>query len=100
VIDRQAIHDEIGRIREETDASRELRQSLQSIERSLLGMASDEESSGAFADRIAEIRAQIDRLADETGGETAAELDRFRAQVRDVEREERAGDDLDEADDR
>ncbi|WP_134669635.1 hypothetical protein [Halorussus marinus] len=92
MIDRQAIHDEIYRIREETDASREVRQSLQSIERSLSGMESDEEAPGASPDRLEEIRAQIDRLAADAEGETASELERLRAQVRDVEREERADD--------
>lgn len=99
--DRQAIHDEIRRVREETDASREVRESLTSIERSLSGMESDAESPGKYLDRIREVRAQIDRLSDDAEGDTAAELDRLREQVREVERDEReAGDDPGTADDR
>ncbi|NEU57885.1 hypothetical protein [Halorussus sp. MSC15.2] len=88
MVDMQAIHDEIYRIREETDASREVRKTLQSIERSLSGMESDEEPPGKYADRIKEVRAELDRLSDDTEGETARELDRLREQVREYEQED------------
>lgn len=83
----QAIHDEIYRVREATDASREVRQNLRSIERSLSGMQSDEQAPGEYPDRLKEVRAELDRLADDADDEVAVELDRLRELVRDMERE-------------
>lgn len=88
MVDMQAIHDEIYRIREETDADRDVRENLQSIERALSGMESEEEAPGKYADRLREVRAELERLADKAGGETATELDALREQVRELEREE------------
>jgi len=83
--DLQAIHDEIYRIREKTDASREVRQNLQSIEQSLSGMQSGEEAPGMYRDRLKEVRAELDRLADDADSEAVtAELDA----VRELERDE------------
>ena len=87
MVDLQSVHDEMYRIREKTDASREVRQNLQSIECSLSGMQSDGEAPGAYRDRLKEIRAELDRLADDAGGEVAAELDALRDQIRELERE-------------
>ena len=84
--DLQTISDEIRRIREDTNASREVRQNLQSIEEALAGMASDD-APGAYLDRFKEIRAELDRLSDDAEGQTAVELDRLREEVREYERE-------------
>ncbi|WP_115865392.1 hypothetical protein [Halorussus litoreus] len=87
--DLQAIHDEIYRIREKTDASREVRQNLQSIEQSLSGLQSGEDAPGMYRDRLKEVRAELDRLADDADDEeVTAELDRLREQVRELERDE------------
>lgn len=82
------IHDEIHRIREETDASREVRLTLQSIAQSLSDMESPDDAPGMYGDRLKEVRAEIDRLSDEAEGEVAEELDRLREQVRIFEQEE------------
>lgn len=84
--DIQSMHEEVRRIREETDADREVRLALQSIEEALSGMVAGE--NAPKPDRIKEIRAEIDRLADESEGEVAAELDRLREQVREFERQQ------------
>lgn len=86
--DIETIHEEMRRIREDTDASREVRESLKSNERALAGMASASGEQEAKPDRLKEIRAEIERLADESSGETAAELDRLREEVREFERDE------------
>ncbi|WP_435180195.1 hypothetical protein [Halorussus sp. AFM4] len=98
--DPQAIHDEIYRIREETDASREVRLTLQSIEEALSAIPSDEQPPGEYVDRVTELRAEVERLSDEAEGETAAELDRLQSQIAELEREERADPDAEAADDR
>lgn len=82
--DLDAIHDQILRIREHDDSDREVREALKSIEQSLEGM--DSNDNAPKPDRLREVRAEIDRLADEAGGETATMLDRLREQVRDYER--------------
>ncbi|WP_135852112.1 DUF7553 family protein [Halorussus salinus] len=81
-----AIHEEIRRVREDTDADRDVRLSLDSIEEALAGMESGE--NAAQPDRIKELRAEIDRLSDDADGETAAELDRLQEQLREYEREQ------------
>ncbi|UPV98832.1 hypothetical protein M0R88_09835 [Halorussus gelatinilyticus] len=86
MIDLDAIHEEIRYIREDTDADRDVRLSLDSIEEALAGMRSGE--NDARPDRIKEIRAEIDRLSDDAGGETADELDRLRERIREYEREQ------------
>ncbi|PSP56322.1 hypothetical protein BRC82_02180 [Halobacteriales archaeon QS_1_67_19] len=78
------IHEQIRRIRDNEDSDREVRESLASIERSLTEMESNDDAPKA--DRVKEVRAEIDRLAD-TGGETARMLDRLRERVRNYERE-------------
>ena len=88
MVDVQAIHDEIYRIREETDADRDVRQHLLSIERALSGMDSEDEPPGKYADRLKEVRAELDRLSDDTDGKVSAELDRLREQVRQLELED------------
>lgn len=84
--DIDAMHEEIRRIREETDADRDVRLSLQSIEEALSGMASGE--ADPQPDRLKEIRAEIDRLADDVGGEVETELNALAEQVREYEREQ------------
>jgi ElaB/YqjD/DUF883 family membrane-anchored ribosome-binding protein len=83
--DLETMHEEIRRIREDTNADRDVRESLQSIERALAEMVSAEGS--ADPDELKEVRAKIDRLADDAGGQTATELDRLREQVREFERD-------------
>lgn len=83
--DLKTMHEELLRIREGTDADRDVRESLQSIERALAEMASAEGS--ADPDELKEIRAKIGRLADNAEGQTATELDRLREQVREFERD-------------
>ncbi|WP_158058089.1 DUF7553 family protein [Halorussus halophilus] len=81
--DFDAIHEEIREIR--NDASRDVREPLTSVEQALSEIrASDAEPK---ADRLQEIRAELDRLASETTGETSARLDRVREAVRDFQRE-------------
>ncbi|UPV72790.1 hypothetical protein M0R89_09530 [Halorussus limi] len=81
-----AIHEEIRRIREDTDADRGVRLTLDSIEESLGAMESGEDPP--YPDRIKELRAEIDRLSDDADPEVAAELDRLQEQVREYEREQ------------
>ena len=84
--DLRTIHEEIQRIREDTDADRDVRLTIESIEESLSGMRSAE--NDPRPDRVREVRAELDRLADDASPELAAELDRLREQVREFEREE------------
>ena len=84
--DLRTIHEEIQRIREDTDADRDVRLSIESIEKSLSGMRSTE--NAPEPDRFREVRGELDRLADDASPEVAAELDRLREQVREFEREE------------
>jgi ElaB/YqjD/DUF883 family membrane-anchored ribosome-binding protein len=84
VTDLRAIHDEMVRIRTDTNPDREIKESLNSIEAALSNMASAEGS--AEPEEMEEIRAKIARLADDSGGQTAVELDRLREQVREFER--------------
>lgn len=83
--DLKTIHEEIRRIEDETDADREVRLSLDSIEESLSGMRSSQ--NDMRPDRLEEIRAKIDRLSDDATGETATELDRLCEQLREFERD-------------
>jgi uncharacterized protein YPO0396 len=83
--DLESIHEEIRRIQEETDADREVRLSLDSVEESLAGMRSSE--NDPRPDRLKEVRAKIDRLSDDATGQTSTELDRLREQVREFERD-------------
>ncbi|WP_137283853.1 DUF7553 family protein [Halorussus salinisoli] len=83
--DLQSIHEEIRRIREETDADRDVRLSLDSIEEAMAGMRSEE--NDPRPDRLKEIRAEIDRLADDASPAVADELTRLQEQVREYERE-------------
>lgn len=82
--DLRAIHDEMVRIRTDTNPDREIKESLNSIEAALSDMASAEGS--AEPEEMEEIRAKIARLADDSEGQTAVELDRLREQVREFER--------------
>lgn len=82
--DLRAIHDEMVRIRTDTNPDREIKESLNSIEAALSNMASAEGS--AEPEEMEEIRAKIARLADDSEGQTAVELDRLREQVREFER--------------
>jgi ElaB/YqjD/DUF883 family membrane-anchored ribosome-binding protein len=84
VTDLRAIHDEMVRIRTDTNPDREIKESLNSIEAALSNMASAEGS--AEPEEMEEIRAKIARLADDSEGQTAVELDRLREQVREFER--------------
>jgi hypothetical protein len=84
VTDLKSIHEEMVRIREGTNPSREVTESLDSIEVALSDMASAE--GEADPDEIKEVRAEIARLAEEAGGQTAVELDRLREPVREFER--------------
>jgi ElaB/YqjD/DUF883 family membrane-anchored ribosome-binding protein len=84
VTDLRAIHDEMVRIRTDTNPDREIKESLNSIEAALSDMASAEGS--AEPEEMEEIRAKIARLADDSEGQTAVELDRLREQVREFER--------------
>lgn len=84
--DIDAMHEEVRRVREETDADRDVRLSLQSIEESLSGMASGE--ADPQPDRLKEIRAEIDRLADDVEGEVETGLNALAEQVREYEREQ------------
>lgn len=85
MVDLESIHEEIRRIKEETDADREVRLSLDSIEEGLSGMRSSE--NDLRPDRIKEVRAEIDRLSDDASGETATQLDHLRQQLRAFERD-------------
>ena len=82
--DLEAIHEEIRRIEEDTDADREVRLSLDSIEESLSAMRSSQ--NDMRPDRLEEVRAKIDRLSDDATGQTSTELDRLREQIREFER--------------
>lgn len=82
--DLEAVHEEIREIREE--AERDVREPLVSIERALSEMQADDASPKA--DRLEEVRAELDRLESETTGETSARLSRVREAVRDYQREE------------
>jgi ElaB/YqjD/DUF883 family membrane-anchored ribosome-binding protein len=84
VTDLRAIHDEMVRIRTDTNPDREIKESLNSIEAALSDMASAEGS--AEPEEMEEIRAKIARLADDSEDQTAVELDRLREQVREFER--------------
>lgn len=84
--DLESIRAEMRRIREDTDASREVRESLKSIEESLSGMVATEDEPKP--DRLKEVRAEIERLADDATEETGAGLDRLRELVREFERDE------------
>lgn len=84
--DLRSIHEEMVRIREDTNPDREVTESLDSIEAALSDMASAEGS--AEPDELEEVRAKIARLADDAGGQTAVELDRLREQIREFERDE------------
>jgi ElaB/YqjD/DUF883 family membrane-anchored ribosome-binding protein len=84
VTDLRAIHDEMVRIRTDTNPDREIKESLNSIEAALSDMASAEGS--AEPEEMEEIRAKIARLADDSEGQTAVELDRLREQVQEFER--------------
>lgn len=81
--DLETVHEEIREIRQ--DADREVREALTSIERALSEMQAA--NSGPKADRLEEVRAELDRLASETDGETAARIDRVREAIRDYEAE-------------
>ena len=81
--DLNAIQREIREIRDETD--RDVREPLGSLERALSGMQANDDAPKA--ERLQEIRAELDRLASETNGETSARLDRIREAVRDYQRE-------------
>ena len=81
--DLKSIHEEMVRIREDTNPDREVKESLNSIEAALSDMASAEGS--AEPDEIEEVRAKLARLADDAGGQTAVELDRLREQIREFE---------------
>ena len=83
--DLETIHEEIRRIRENTNADRDVRESLQSIEVALAEMASAE--GPADPDELNEVRAKIERLSDNAEGQTAVELDRLREEVREFERD-------------
>lgn len=83
--DLEAVHEEIRRIKEDTDADREVRLSLDSIEESLAGMRSS--GNDPRPDRLEEVRAKIDRLSDDATGQTSTELDRLREQIRKFERD-------------
>ena len=82
--DLKSIHEEMVRIREDTNPDREVKESLNSIEAALSDMASAEGS--ADPDEIKQVRAEIARLAEKAGGQTAVELDRLREEVREFER--------------
>lgn len=84
VTDLKSIHEEMVRIRADTNPSREVKNNLNSIEVALSEMAAAE--SAADPDEIEEVRAEIARLADDAEGQTAVELDRLREQVREFER--------------
>lgn len=81
--DLEAVHEEILEIRQ--DADREVREALKSIERALSKM--QDADAGPKPDRLEEIRAELDRLASETEGETSARLDRVREVVREYQAE-------------
>lgn len=84
--DIDAMREEIRHIREDTDAARDVRLTLDSIEESLGAMQSGE--NPPYPDRLKEVRAELDRLADDADDEVAAELDALREQVREYEREQ------------
>ncbi|NHN57550.1 MULTISPECIES: hypothetical protein [Halorussus] len=84
--DLRAIHEEIQRIRDDADADREVRLTIESIEESLSGMRSAE--NDPRPDRLREVRAELDRLADDASPAVADELAGVREQVREFEREE------------
>lgn len=77
-----AIHAEIQDIR---DTDRRLGDSLSSVDQTLSEIRAGEREP--TADRLEPLRAELDRLASETTGETSARLDRVREAVRDFQRE-------------
>ena len=76
-------HDDVGWLL--TDADREVRLSLDSIEESLSAMRSSQ--NDMRPDRLEEVRAKIDRLSDDATGQTSTELDRLREQILEFERD-------------
>jgi prefoldin subunit 5 len=85
MVDVQTIREEIHHVREDTDAARDVRLTLDSIEESLEAMESGE--NPPYPDRIKELRAEIDRLSDDADPAVADELDRLQEQVRAYERD-------------
>lgn len=85
VTDLETIHDEMRRIREETDADREIREQLKSTDEVLAGMRSDQ--NDMRPDRLKEIRAELERIGEDATGETADELLGLRTQLREYERD-------------
>ena len=82
--DLESIHEEMRRIRD--DADKDVRLTLTSIERSITNMEAAE--SGPKADRLKEVRSELDRLSNDADGEVAERLDRLRERVREYEREQ------------
>ncbi|WP_135826352.1 DUF7553 family protein [Halorussus ruber] len=83
--DLESIHDEMRRVREETDADREVREQLRSAEEALSAMHSDQ--NDMRPDRLKEIRAELERIGEDATGETSEGLTRLRTQLREYERD-------------